>query len=223
MCSSAQLAAVVSYRNDSDSIAVLFTKECSGTGLCSVFCRHHFSSDIQKMTDLVVDHIFDTVYLFFSHSLEVIEIKPESIFCDRRTCLFYMISENLLQSLVQQVSCSMVRRRPVSLYSERHSFNAVSDFELSAEHYCLVHESLAHFLDFEDLQCTAIVVHVSFVTCLTAAFRIERSLVEDDHACFAFFHTAERLLIAEYRLDCAECHQRVISCEFSLLTVYESI
>ena len=223
MSTSAQLAAVVSYRNDSDSIAVLFAEEGRSASLCSILRRHHFSSDIQEVADLVVDHLFNACDLFCSHSLEMAEVKSETILCNRRTCLLYMISENFLESLVQQMRCSMICRSPVSLNCYRHSFDAVAYLEHSAEHRYLVHESLAHFLDFEDLQRTVIVVHVSFVTCLTAAFRIERSLVEDDHAGLAFFGTAERLLVMEYGLDCAESHQRVVSCEFSLFTVYESV
>ena len=80
MCAAAQLLAVIADGNYSYSITVFFSKQSHSTRFERFFRRHHVSSNIDEMTDLIIDRIFDPIYLIRSHSLEMIEVESQTVF-----------------------------------------------------------------------------------------------------------------------------------------------
>ena len=64
--------------------------------------------DVDILTNHIVDHALHLTNLLIGNFLEVREVETQGVRANERTLLLYMVAQYLLQSIVEQVSCSMV-------------------------------------------------------------------------------------------------------------------
>ena len=77
--SSAEFFAEITNGYNSYCISVFFSKERSGTFVKSLLYRHYFCFYIYEMADFIVYDIFNLLNFFIGHTLEVIEVKSQTI------------------------------------------------------------------------------------------------------------------------------------------------
>ena len=109
MGTTAKFFAEIRQRDHPHTIAVLFFKKCGGAGFESVFSFHFIGMRGDIFADTTIHKRFDLSQGGAIHQGKVGKIKSQSIRCHQRTGLLDMLTENLAQNGMQNVSGRVVQ------------------------------------------------------------------------------------------------------------------
>ena len=112
-----ELFGEVAHADHAHLLAVFFTKKRHGSGLFCFFHGHDLCHNRKLCSDFFVDNLFHLCDLFRCHSLEVGEVKTQTVFIVVGTGLLHMASQHGTKCFLQQMSCAVVLSRIVSLLS----------------------------------------------------------------------------------------------------------
>ena len=114
------------------------------------------------------------------------EVKTQTVGLYQRTGLMHMIAQHALQCLLQQVGCGVSTHNALPTLHINGRANNVIDLDRAAAHCTAVEISAALvLLDIGYLKTAVANQQHTVVSCLTAHFRIEGSLIQHDHTLLA--------------------------------------
>ena len=171
------------FRNGyyANNVAIFFTEECGCTTFFSFFDGKFFNSNFFSCQDFFVNDCFYFFQFSFSYLGEVREVKTQTVGTNIGTSLVYMTTENLFQSSMEQVGCSVVTSDVVFtsiLYSEGYFFTNI----YNAFYNITNHDGSAvrQFFGYGYFDYAGRSSNGTDVTQLTAAFSVESSYVADN-------------------------------------------
>ena len=103
MRTSTQLHRGISHADHAYLVTVLLAKERQSTGVLRLFDAHHLGLARDGSLDLVVDPVFNGLYLFSAQRFGVREVKAQTLIVIERSCLRDMVSQQCSERCMQQV------------------------------------------------------------------------------------------------------------------------
>ena len=105
-----------SEAHNADGVAILLTEEGDSTKfLCFLYRSVAVFVERNVLTNHRINHAFNLVKLLVGHFLEMGEVETQRFWAYVRTLLLYVVAENLLQRVVKQVGCGVIRGTCVAL------------------------------------------------------------------------------------------------------------
>ena len=111
MGTTAQLHRKAWYADNPNYIAIFLTKESHSTLIGSLILRHMLNNYISALEYLLIYQLLYISQLLSRYRLKVGKVKAKTICINSRTSLIYLITYNLLQGSLQEMSCSMIAGR----------------------------------------------------------------------------------------------------------------
>src|SRR6187402_3812949 len=97
--------------------AVLIAEEHERAHLLCIFERDvAMMNKWYRLTKFLVDEFFDSADLFVRYFLIMREVKTQLLLVHERTCLMYMLAENLAKRRVHKMCCAVVALDVASAY-----------------------------------------------------------------------------------------------------------
>ena len=105
---------VIANGHNTDFLTVFLTKESHSSHFFSSvnICLNSFYCNC--FPDFLIDLLFNSTQLFWSHGLEVSEVKAKEFDFVQRSCLCRMVSKDIVKGSVKQVSRSVVFHNTVT-------------------------------------------------------------------------------------------------------------
>ena len=187
MGTSAELPGEIGVKGDhAHRVAVFLPEEHHGPGFFCFFYRQvalFFQGDIGA--DFLVDHLLDLEEFRFAYFLEVGKVKAHALFVYILPFLKGMCAQDAVQGRVHEVCGRVVARGSPAL--ARVHIGAYGRFEMVGEFFQDVDNQVVFFLCIQDGDAFLAEPEDPGIAGLSAAFRIERRLVQHDLVLVFFF------------------------------------
>ena len=174
------------HRHDAHLVAVFFAKQRARARLHRLVDRHQPRHDRLVLQHHAVGDVLDRHQLRLADGLGMGEIEAQPLFGDERALLRDMVAQHLTQRLVQQMGGGMVGLDRVAARAVDGELHALARRDLAHLHPRLVHEKIAEpLLGRENLAGPPLRGDRPDIPDLTARFRVERRLVDEDQTGLA--------------------------------------
>ena len=166
-------------RDNTYDIAVLLAKERNSTSSLCVLDAHDLSNNRLSSKNLCVNHALNAIKLIFGKSLKVRKVKAHAIWGNKRTSLVNVISQNLLECCVKQVSCRVVAANELTATSINGCGDRITNRECALLHHANVGlKTTVAMLGVSDVNVETRSCQLAGITNLAAHLCIERRAVK---------------------------------------------
>ena len=215
-------------------VTIFLTEERHGTELLGFLDRRvAMLVEREVLADHLVDDVLHLTELLSRHFLEIVEVEAQDLVVDIRTALLCLLTEHLLQCIVEEVRSCMVASRALTLLYIHLSVEVSSD--VLRQFLDDMNALVVLALGVDDLDGLIGEDELTLVAYLTTHLSVERSLVEDDliehvlllchltvteDMCIAVVGVvADELLLALMHVDpVAVLHSGSVACTLFLLS-----
>ena len=141
---------------------------------------------VLALENLLVHQFLHISQLLGADRLKISEVKSQPVRRYRGTCLIYLVTYHLLQSSLQQMSGSMVASRSQLTGLVHFNLHGLANLQLTFLHIShMIDSTVRQFFCILGADAAKLGNQQTLIAHLSAAFSVERSLVENDAGLFA--------------------------------------